>query len=69
MPGVLAGVKYVGTGLFVIGAVSGVVTGAYFTTKFCNELIDQFTDYYKKNADKIASSYQEAIEYFDDVLK
>ena len=49
--------------------LSGVVTGAYFTTKFCNELIDQFTDYYKKNADKIASSYQEAIEYFDDVLK
>jgi hypothetical protein len=53
--GVLAGV--VGFGL-------GVGMGLYATHQFCEETIDKFVEYFKKNVDKINNSYIEAAEYF-----
>jgi len=47
-----------------VGIVFGVGLGAYFTHKFCEETLDKFVEYYKKNAGKIRNSYQEAAEYF-----
>ena len=38
--------------------------GGYATHKFCEETLDKFVEYFKKNADKIKNSYQEAAEYF-----
>lgn len=55
--------KVVGTGLFVLGAAVGVALGGYFTHKYCEELIDKFEDYYKKNAQKIGDSYKQAAEF------
>ena len=59
------GLKVVGAGFFVVGAVTGVAMGAYYTNKFCNDLIEKFTEYYKKNKNNIVLSYQEVIEYFE----
>ena len=59
------GLKVVGAVFFWIGAVTGVAMGAYYTNKFCNELIEKFTEYYKKNKNNIVLSYQEVIEYFE----
>ena len=56
--------KYVGTTLAIGGCVIGVATGAYFTHKFCEELIEKFVDFYKKNISKIRNSYREAENYF-----
>jgi hypothetical protein len=42
----------------------GVGLGGYFTHKYCEELLDKFVEYYKKNAEKIGLSYQKAEEYF-----
>ena len=55
--------KAVGTGLFVVGAVVGVALGGYFTTKYCDDLINKFEDYYIKNAQIIGNSYKQAAEY------
>lgn len=55
--------RVAGVGLIIVGAAVGVGLGAYFTNKHCNELIDKFEDYYKKNAEKIQNSYIQAAEY------
>ena len=55
--------KAVGTGLFVVGAVVGVALGGYFTTKYCDDLINKFEDYYIKNAQSIGNSYKQAADY------
>ena len=56
--------KFVGTGFFVVGAVTGIVVGGVMTNSYCNELIDKFENYYKENANKIANSYIQAKQYF-----
>ena len=56
--------KVVGTGFFVVGAVTGIVVGGVMTNSYCNELIDKFEKYYKENANKIANSYIQAKQYF-----
>ena len=55
--------KVVGTGLFVVGAAVGVALGGYFTHKYCEDLINKFEDYYKKNAQKIGDAYRQAAEF------
>ena len=55
--------KVVGTGLFVVGAVVGVALGGYFTHKYCEDLINQFEEYYVNNAKKIGNSYKQAALY------
>ena len=56
--------KFIGVGLFGVGAAIGVGVGAYTTHKFCEEILDKFVEYYKKNVDKLKNSYKEAAEYF-----
>ena len=56
--------KVFGIGLPVVGIVVGVGCGAYFTHKFCEETLDKYVEYYKKNSGKIQNSYVEAAEYF-----
>lgn len=56
--------KFVGTSFFIVGAVFGVSLGGYFTHKYCEELLDKFVEYYKKNAEKISNSYLKAESYF-----
>ena len=56
--------KVFGIGLSVVGVAIGVGCGAYFTHKFCEELLDKYVEYYKKNAEKIKNSYIDAAEYF-----
>jgi len=56
--------KVIGVGCFVVGAVIGVACGGYLTVSYCEELLDRFEDYYKKNANKISNSYNEAKNYF-----
>ena len=56
--------KVVGTGFFFVGAVAGIVIGGVMTNSYCNELIDEFENYYKENANKIANSYIQAKQYF-----
>ena len=53
-----------GIGGLAFGCILGIVLGGYFTHKFCEELLDQFVDYYKNNADKVVNSYKNAAEYF-----
>ena len=56
--------KYAGAAVTIGGCVIGIAVGAYFTHKFCEELIDKFVDFYKNNKGKIRNSYQDALEYF-----
>ena len=56
--------KIAGIGLLGVGIAIGVGMGGYVTHKFCEETLDKFVEYFKKNADKIKNSYQEAAEYF-----
>ena len=56
--------KFASYGLFGVGIVVGVGIGVYTTYKFCEETLDKFVEYFKKNSDKIKNSYQEAAEYF-----
>jgi GTP-binding protein EngB required for normal cell division len=58
--------RLTGIGLLGIGVVIGIGFGGYFTHKFCEELLDKFVDYYKKNADKLANSYKNAADYFNE---
>ena len=55
--------KVLGTAAFVLGAIVGVGTGAYFTCKHCKEMIDFFEKFYKENASKICNSYFYAVNY------
>ena len=55
--------KVLGAGLVVVGAAVGVALGGYFTTKYCDELINKFEDYYIKNAESIGNSYKQAASY------
>lgn len=55
--------KFIGAGLFVVGAALGVACGGYFTTIHCNELIKKFEEYYEQNAESIGNSYIKAAEY------
>ena len=59
------GLQIVGTGLAAVGILIGVGLGGYFTSKYCEELLDKFTEYYKNNAEKIENSYQKAANYFN----
>lgn len=56
--------RFASYGLFGVGIVMGVGIGGYSTYKFCEETLDKFVEYFKKNSDKIKNSYQEAAEYF-----
>ena len=56
--------KIAGVGLCGVGIVLGVGFGGYTTYRFCEETLDKFVEYFKKNCDKIKNSYQEAAEYF-----
>ena len=56
--------KFIGIGCIIGGAIIGVTYGGYLTVSYCEELLDRFEDYYKKNANKIANSYNEAKNYF-----
>ena len=49
--------KIFGIGLTVVGIGIGVGCGAYFTQKFCEETLDKYVEYYKKNSGKIQNSY------------
>ena len=49
---------------FGIGTVFSVGIGAYCTHSFCENLLNKFAEYYRKNADKIVNSYDEVISYF-----
>lgn len=49
-----------------IGTVISVGVGAYTTHKFCEDLINKFAEFYRKNASKIRSSYEDAVSYFRD---
>jgi len=49
----------------IIGAIIGIGLGGYFTHKFCEDLLDEFENYYKSNADKISNSYENAAKYFE----
>ena len=39
--------------------------GPVYMSDYCDKLIEQYTEYYKKNANNIVLSYKEAIEYFE----
>ena len=56
---ILGGCMFMG-----LGVVLGVGCGVYFTHKFCEENLDKFVEYYKKNSNKIKNSYEEAANYF-----
>ena len=56
--------KVIGVGVCFVGGIIGVVFGGYFTHLYCEELLDKFEDYYKKNINKISNSYNEAKNYF-----
>ena len=56
--------KFIGIGCSIGSAIIGVSFGVYLTVSYCEELLDRFEDYYKKNANKIANSYNEAKNYF-----
>ena len=56
--------KIIGSSLLVVGCFAGVGTGYYFTYRNCNQIIDAFTEFYKKNGAKISHSYFDALKYF-----
>ena len=56
--------KFAGYGLLGLGVVLGVGCGAYSIHKFCEENLDKFVEYYKKNSNKIKNSLEEAANYF-----
>ena len=56
--------KVFGIGFTVLGIAIGVGCGAYFTHKFCEETLDKYVEYYKKNYEKKKILYIEAAEYF-----
>ena len=62
-------IRIAGAGLAVAGALLGVSLGGYFTSKYCEDLLDKFVQYYKKNAEKIENSYKKAAEYFSSANK
>ena len=55
---------YAGVSLTVVSIVIGASLGAYFTHKFCEELLDKVVDIYKKYPEKMCNSYKEAAYYF-----
>ena len=56
--------KAFGTTLSIGTCILGASLGVYFTHKYCEELLNKFVDFYKKNAEKINNSYQQAALYF-----
>ena len=56
--------KVAGSGIGIIGIVASVALGGYFTHKFCEELLDKFEEYFRKNGEKISNSYEDAAKYF-----
>lgn len=56
--------RVAGSSLAVLGVVIGVGLGGYFTSKYCEDLLDKFVELYKQNAEKIENSYKKAAEYF-----
>lgn len=57
--------RSVGFALLGVGIVLGVSSGAYFTSKHCDELIEKFYNFYLNNADKISNSYIQADKYLE----
>ena len=57
------GFRVLGGVCFGISALIGVGLGGFFTHLHCEEMIDKFVEYYKKNVKKISNSYQFAAEY------
>ena len=51
---------------FGIGTVINVGIGYYCTHNFCENLINKFADYYRKNASKITIAYEHALSYFNE---
>ena len=51
----------------IVGCIIGVGLGGYFTHKFCEDLLDEFVNYYKNNAQKISNSYEYAAKYFENL--
>ena len=51
---------------FGIGTVINVGIGYYCTHNFCENLINKFADYYRKNASKITIAYEQALSYFNE---
>ena len=52
---------------FGIGTIIGIASGAYFTHKYCESILDKYVEYYKKNVTKIENSYKEAISYLEKI--
>ena len=58
-----------GSSIAILGCLVGVALGGYFTHRFCEDLIDKFTQFYKNNAQEISNSYKQAVEYFENNAK
>ena len=56
--------KFAIYGLMGLGVILRVGSLAYFIHKFCEENLDKFVEYYKKNLNKIKNSYEEIAKYF-----
>ena len=54
------------TKFFGIGTVISVGVGAYTTHTFCEDLINKFAEFYRKNVGKIHNCYEDAVSYFRD---
>ena len=52
-------------GFIAVGCIVGAGIGGYFTSKYCEEMIDKFADYYKKNGKIINNLYSNAIKYLE----
>ena len=55
--GEIASYIYIGAGLFVVSVALRVGLEGYFTSKYCEELIHKFEEYYIINAQSIGKSY------------
>ena len=59
---------YIGAGLFVVSVALRVGLEGYFTSKYCEELIHKFEEYYIINAQSIRKSYKQYAEYLINTL-
>ena len=66
---VSTGLRVVGIGFIAVGCIVGVGTGAYFTSKHCEKIIDKFAEFYKDNVKNINISYLEAITYLNSIAE
>ena len=52
-----------GAALAGAGSLIGVGLGGFLTYKYCQKLLDEFVEYYKKNAKELENSYKLAEKY------